>query len=114
MGPVKDGKVKPLAVSTAKRIAALPDVPTIAEAGFPDGESTFWLALLAPAKTPPELVAKVNGEVLRALQSPEVRERLAKLGTEPMSLTPAESDAYIRREYNELGKVMRAAGATPQ
>ena len=114
MGPVKDGKVKPLAVSTAKRIAALPDVPTIAEAGFPDGESTFWLAMLAPAKTPSDIVGKLNAEVLRALQSAELKERLAKLGTEAMSMTPAESDAFIRREYNELGKVMRDAGLTPQ
>jgi tripartite-type tricarboxylate transporter receptor subunit TctC len=114
MGPVKDGKVKPLAVSTGKRVAALPDVPTIAEAGFPDGESTFWLALLAPAKTPREIVDKVNAEVSRAFKSPEVIERLAKLGTEPMPMTPAEGDAFIRREYNELGAVMRAAGLTPQ
>jgi tripartite-type tricarboxylate transporter receptor subunit TctC len=114
MGLVKDGKVKPLAVSTAKRIAALPDVPTIAEAGFPDGESTFWLAMLAPAKTPGDIVGKLNAEVLRALQSADVKERLAKLGTEAMLLTPAESDAFIRREYDVLGKVMRASGATPQ
>jgi tripartite-type tricarboxylate transporter receptor subunit TctC len=114
MGPVKDGKVKPLAVSTAKRIAALPEVPTLGEAGFPDGESTFWLALLAPAKTPPAIVGQINAETLRALQSAEVKERLAKLGTEPMSMTPAQSDAFIRREYDELGKVMRAAGLTPQ
>ena len=114
MGLVKDGKVKPLAVSTAKRIAALPDVPTIGEAGFPDGESTFWLAMLAPAKTPGDIVGKLNAEVLRALQSADVKERLAKLGTEAMLLTPAESDAFIRREYDVLGKVMRASGATPQ
>jgi tripartite-type tricarboxylate transporter receptor subunit TctC len=114
MGPVRDGKVKPLAVSTGKRVAALPNVPTLGEAGFPDGESTFWLALLAPAKTPSEIVAKVNAEVLRALQSTEVKERLAKLGTEPMAMTPSESDAFIRREYQELGNVMRAAGLTPQ
>jgi tripartite-type tricarboxylate transporter receptor subunit TctC len=114
MGPVKDGKVKPLAVSTAKRIAALPEVPTLGEAGFAEGESTFWLALLAPAKTPPAIVAQINAETLRALQSAEVKERLAKLGTEPMSMTPAQSDAFIRREYDELGKVMRAAGLTPQ
>ena len=114
MGPVKDGKVKPLAVSTARRIAALPDVPTIAEAGFPAGESTFWLALLAPAKTPPEVVAKVNAEVNRALHSPEMKERLAKLGTEPMSMSAGEADAFIRREYEVLGKVMRDAGLTPQ
>jgi tripartite-type tricarboxylate transporter receptor subunit TctC len=114
MGPVKDGKVKPLAVSTPRRVAALPDVPTIAEAGFPDGESTFWLALLAPAKTPPAVVGKINAEVQRALQADNVKERLAKLGTEPMSMTPAESDAFIAREYKELGKIMLDAGATPQ
>jgi tripartite-type tricarboxylate transporter receptor subunit TctC len=114
MGPVRDGKVKPLAVTTSKRVAALPNVPTMGEAGLPEGESTFWLALLAPAKTPPEIVAKVNAEVNRALNAPDVVERLAKLGTEPMSMSPAEADAFIRREYNELGAVMRAAGLTPQ
>jgi tripartite-type tricarboxylate transporter receptor subunit TctC len=114
MGPVRDGKVKALAVSTGKRVAALPNVPTLGEAGFPDGESTFWLALLAPAKTPPDIIAKVNAEVRRALQSVEMKDPLEKLGTEPMSMTPAESDAFIRREYDELGKVMRAAGLTPQ
>jgi len=114
MGPVRDGKVKPLAVTTSKRVAALPNVPTLGEAGFPEGESTFWLALLAPAKTPADIVAKVNAEVGRALNSPEVVERLAKLGTEPMSMTPAQADAFIRREYEDLGKVMRAAGLTPQ
>jgi tripartite-type tricarboxylate transporter receptor subunit TctC len=114
MGPVKDGRVKPLAVSTPKRIAALPEVPTIAEAGFPDAESTFWLAMLAPAKTPADIVAKLNAEILRALQSAEVKERLAKLGTEAMSMTPAQSDAFIRREYEVLGKIMRDSGATPQ
>jgi tripartite-type tricarboxylate transporter receptor subunit TctC len=114
MGPVRDGKVKPLAVTTSRRVAALPNVPTLGEAGFPDGESTFWLALLAPAKTPAEIVAKVNGEVNRALHSAEVKERLAKLGTDPMSMSPAESDAFIAREYNELGKIMRDAGLKPQ
>jgi len=114
MGPVKDGKVKPLAVSTPKRIAALPDVPTIAEAGFPNGESTFWLALLAPARTPPEVLARLNAEVNRTLQSPEMRERLSKLGTEPMPMTPAEADAFIAREYKGLGKIMVDSGAKPQ
>jgi tripartite-type tricarboxylate transporter receptor subunit TctC len=114
MGPVRDGKVKPLAVSTNKRVAALPNVPTLGEAGFPGAESTFWLALLAPAKTPGEILAKVNGEVNRSLQSAEVRERLVKLGTDPMAMSPAQSDAFIAREYNELGKIMRDAGLTPQ
>jgi tripartite-type tricarboxylate transporter receptor subunit TctC len=114
MGLVKDGKVKPLAVSTPKRIAALPDVPTIAEAGFPDGESTFWLALLAPAKTPPAIVNKINAEVQRALQSGTVKERLVQLGTEPMAMSPAQSDAFIASEYKDLGKIMLDAGLTPQ
>jgi len=114
MGLVQDGKVKPLAVSTPKRIAALPDVPTIAEAGFPQGESTFWLALLAPAKTPADIVGKINAEVQRALQSGEIRERLAKLGTEPMAMSPAQSDAFIAREYQVLGKIMIDSGAKPQ
>src|SRR5687767_14133422 len=82
MGPVRDGKVKPLAVSTNKRVAALPNVPTLGEAGLPGGESTFWLALLAPSRTPAEIVGKVNGEVVRALQSVEMKERLAKLRSE--------------------------------
>jgi tripartite-type tricarboxylate transporter receptor subunit TctC len=114
MGPVKDGKVKPLAVSTPRRIAALPDVPTIAEAGFPDGESIFWVAMLAPAKTPADVIARINAEVGRSLKSPDMAGRLAKLGTEAMPMTPAESDAFIRREYEVLGKVMRDAGAIPQ
>lgn len=114
MGPIKDGKVKALAVSTSKRVAALPDVPTLGEAGFAQGESTFWLALLAPAKTPPDVIAKVNAEVSRALKAPEIVERLAKLGTEPMFMTPAEADVFIQREYQDLGKVMRDAGLSPQ
>jgi tripartite-type tricarboxylate transporter receptor subunit TctC len=114
MGPVRDGKVKPLAVTTSKRVAALPNVPTLGEAGFAEGESTFWLALLAPAKTPPEVIAKVNAEVNRALSSQDMAARLAKLGTEPMPMSPGEADQFIAREYHDLGKVMRDAGLTPQ
>jgi len=114
MGPVRDGKVKPLAVTTGKRVAALPSVPTLGEAGLPAGESTFWLALLAPAKTPQDIIAKVNAEVNRSLSAQDVVERLAKLGTEPMPMSPAQSDAFIAREYHDLGKVMRDAGAKPQ
>ena len=106
--------MKAISVTTSTRVGALPNVPTLGEAGFPGGESTFWLALLAPAKTPAEVLGKVNAEVNRALQSAEVKEKLANLGTDPMSMTPAESDAFIRREYNELGKIMRDAGLTPQ
>jgi tripartite-type tricarboxylate transporter receptor subunit TctC len=114
MGLLKDGKLVALAVSTPRRIAALPEVPTIAEAGYPGGEFNFWVGMLAPAKTPREVVAKVNAEVNKALKLPEVIDRLAKLGAEPMSMTPAAFDAFIRHEHDELGKIMRDAGAKPQ
>jgi tripartite-type tricarboxylate transporter receptor subunit TctC len=114
MGLLKDGKLVALAVSTPRRIAALPEVPTIAEAGYPGGEFNFWVGMLAPAKTPRDLIAKVNAEVNKALKLPETIDRLAKLGAEPMSMTPAEFDAFIRHEHDELGKIMRDAGATPQ
>jgi tripartite-type tricarboxylate transporter receptor subunit TctC len=114
MGLLKDGKLLALAVSTAKRTPVLPDVPTIAEAGYPGGQFDFWIGMLAPAKTPREVVAKVNGEINRALRSPDMIERLAKLGSEPMPMTPEQFDAFIAREYEVLGKVMLDAGATPQ
>ena len=114
MGVIKDGKVTPLAVSTAKRIEALPNIPTIAEAGYPDAENTFWVAMLAPAKTPRDIVARLNAEVNRALQTPEMKERLTKLGTEPMSMTPEELDRFIASEYRELGDIMVKAGLKPQ
>ncbi|MGH8695307.1 MAG: tripartite tricarboxylate transporter substrate binding protein [Burkholderiales bacterium] len=114
MGVIKDGKVTPLAVSTAKRIGALPNVPTIAEAGYPDAENTFWVAMLAPAKTPRDIVAKLNAEVNRALQATEMKERLMKLGTEPMAMTPEQLDRFVASEYRELGDVMVKAGLKPQ
>jgi len=114
MGLLKDGKLLALAVSTPKRIAALPEVPTIAEAGYPGGEFNFWVGMLAPAKTPRDVIAKVNAEVNKALKSADVIDRLAKLGAEPMGMSPAQFDAFIRREHDELGKIMRDSGVTPQ
>lgn len=114
MGPLKDGKLLALAVSTPQRVAALPEVPTIAEAGFPGGEFNFWLGLLAPARTPREVVAKVNAEVNRALHSAEMKERLARLGAEPMFMTPTQFDTFIAQQHEALGKLMRDAGAKPQ
>ena len=114
MGPLKDGKLVGIAVSTQKRIAALPEVPTIAEAGFPGGEFNFWVGMLAPAKTPREVLTRLNAEVNRALSAPDTVERLARLGAEPMNMNPAEFDAFIRKEHDELGKIMRDAGAKPQ
>jgi tripartite-type tricarboxylate transporter receptor subunit TctC len=114
LGPIKDGKLLALAVSTDSRNSTLPDVPTIAEAGFPGGQFDFWVGLLAPAKTPKEIVAKINAEVNRALASPEMKDRLAKLGGEPMKMSPEQYDAFMRKEHDVLGQLMRDAGAKPQ
>ncbi|WP_353141091.1 tripartite tricarboxylate transporter substrate binding protein [Limnohabitans sp.] len=113
-GLVKEGKLLALAVSTPKRVAAFPDVPTIAEAGFPKGEFNFWVGLLAPAGTPKEIVARLNDEINKVLATTEIKERFAKLGAEPMEMNPAQFDTFLRDEYNVLGDVMRASGAKPQ
>jgi tripartite-type tricarboxylate transporter receptor subunit TctC len=114
MGPIQDGKLVALAVSTAKRNAALPSVPTIAEAGFPGGEFDFWVGMLAPGKTPKDVLEKINGAVNRALASPDMRDRLAKLGGEAMKMSPGQFEAFIRKEHAVLGQLMRDAGAKPQ
>jgi len=114
IGLLKDGKLLALAVSTPKRVAALPEVPTIAEAGYAGGEFIFWLGMLAPSKTPRGIINKLNAEINRALQAPGMIDRLGKLGSEPMSMTPERYDSFMRQEYDALGKVMRDAGAKPQ
>jgi len=114
LGPIKDGKLQALAVSTATRNSTLPDVPTIAEAGYPGGQFDFWVGLLAPSKTPKDVIAKINSEVNKALASPDMRDRLAKLGGEPMHMSPEQYDAFMRKEHDVLGQLMRDAGAKPQ
>lgn len=114
VGALKEGRISALAVSTRARSAVLPDVSTISEAGFPGGQFDFWVGLLAPAKTPRDLVARINSEITRAQQGEEAKQRLAKLGAEPMPMTPNQFDAYIQDEASILQKVMRAAGAKPQ
>ena len=106
---VRDGRMRALAVSTAKRSSALPDVPTVAEAGLPGFVFDFWIGLLAPAKTPRALVAKLNAEVSKALALPDVKERMGKLGAESMPMSPEQFDSYIKDEFNTLGAVMKAA-----
>ncbi len=92
------GKVVALGVATKKRIAAAPELPTIAEQGFPDFDATSWYALVAPAGTPPAIVDRLHGEVVRALAMPDVRDKIAGLGAEPVGNTPAEFAAMQRAE----------------
>jgi len=107
---IRDQKLTPLAVSTGKRASAFPDLPTIAEAGVPGAQFDFWIGMLAPVKTPRAIVHKLNQEIASLLGQPDVRERLRGLGAEPMPMTPEAFDAFLRREFDELGRVMKAAG----
>ena len=113
IGALKDGRLVALAVSTKVRSGVLPDVPTIAEAGFPGGQFDFWVGMLAPAKTPREVVARINAEINRSQLTPEIKDRLIKLGAEAMPMTPDQFDAYIQDEATVLQRIMRAAGAKP-
>jgi tripartite-type tricarboxylate transporter receptor subunit TctC len=107
---MKGGKVKILAISSANRSAALPDIPTIAEAGVPGFSAVTWNGLFAPAGTPAPMIARLNAEVNKLMLLPEVQERLVKLGAEHPVNTPAQFDAFLRKEIAEQGAVIKAAG----
>jgi tripartite-type tricarboxylate transporter receptor subunit TctC len=106
---IRDGRMRALAVSTAKRSSAMPEVPTVAEAGLPGFVFDFWVGLLAPAKTPRAVVNKLNAEIAKILEQPAVKERMAKLGAESMPMKPEQFDAYIKEEFVTLSAVMRTA-----
>ncbi|MFA5915400.1 MAG: tripartite tricarboxylate transporter substrate binding protein, partial [Burkholderiales bacterium] len=109
---VKAGKLRALAVTTLKRSPAVPDLPTIAESGLPGFDLTTWFGLFVPAGTPPEIVAKLNAEVVRALNAKDMRERLEKMGTEPPAdNTPEHFAAFVRSEAAKYAKVVKASGA---
>lgn len=107
---LRDGKLLPLAVSTSRRATALPDVPTTVEAGFPDSEYNYWVGLFAPAKTPPEIVARLNAAAQKALNAPELKAKLAQLGADPMLMSQPEFAAYIQKETLQMRDVVKAAG----
>jgi tripartite-type tricarboxylate transporter receptor subunit TctC len=107
---VQSGRVRALAVTTAKRSAALPDVPTMAEAGIPGQEADTMAGLLLPAGTPRPVVEKITREIQRILALPDVRERIVGLGFEMVASTPQEFAAQIKTEVAKWGKVIRSAG----
>jgi len=107
---IKAGKLRALAVVAPQRSPALPEVPTVAEAGLPDFEVTTWYGILAPAGTPRNVITRVNGELVKIMHAPELREKLAATGTDPLTSTPEEFAAYIKREITKWGEVIRKAG----
>jgi tripartite-type tricarboxylate transporter receptor subunit TctC len=109
---MKSGKLKALGVSTAKRSPEMPDVPTVAEAGVPGYEALVWIGLLAPAGTPGEIVAKLNGDIAKLVRTEEVRKLIGPTGMEPDPDTPEHFAGYIKADYDKWGKVVRDSGAT--
>jgi tripartite-type tricarboxylate transporter receptor subunit TctC len=110
---VREGKVVALAVNGTQRSPALPDLPTIAEAGLRDAEYPIWFGLFAPAKTPPDIVERLNRETIQALQAPRIAEKLAALGLDPMPMTPKEFAALVEREIAINAALVSAAELKP-
>ncbi len=109
---IKAGRLKALAVTSAKRSPALPDLPTVAEAAnLPSYEATSWFGILVPANTPPDLVKLINTEVVRAINSPAVRERYAAMGAEPVGNTPEQFANFIKSEIAKWTRVVKESGA---
>ena len=110
---VKSGRLRALAVSTAKRSGSAPDVPTVAESGYPGFEILTWNALFAPAKTSAAVVKKVNASVVKALREPDVAQRLSSQGADPAPGTPEELARYMRTDHERWRKVIKSAGLKP-
>lgn len=107
---VESGKLRALGVTSKTRSPLMPSLPTLDESGLPGYEATGWTGILVPAKTPPEIVAKLNAAIVEALKSPDLREAFEKQGLDPSASTPAEFGTFIRAETDKWGKIIRAAG----
>jgi tripartite-type tricarboxylate transporter receptor subunit TctC len=114
LSQTKGGKLRPLAVTTAKRNPTMPDVPTMAEAGVKGGESALWVAMWGPAGMPAEIVNKINADTRKALRDPGVKQKLQSLGNDTMDMSPQEFAKLVRSELEDYSKVLKAAGIKPQ
>ncbi len=111
LAQVRAGKVKALAVTTAKRSVLAPDLPTIAESGLPGFDINTWFGIFVPAGTSREIVERLHAEFVKALSAPDIREKMMTLGAEPVGSTPEEFAAYIRAEAVKYARVIKASGA---
>jgi tripartite-type tricarboxylate transporter receptor subunit TctC len=113
-GSIDAGEVRALATTGLKRTAVLPDVPTVDEAGVQGYEATIWLGVMAPTRTPKDIVQRLNTEIGKIVASPRVRDAWAKQGAVPMTMTPAEFDAYLRHDIEKWARVVKISGARIQ
>ena len=111
---IRKGSLRPIAISSAKRTPLLPDVPTVAETGLTGFEVLGWFALLAPAKTPPEVIRRLNNDVNAAIARPAIVARFAELGAEPLGGSPDQAAAFIRGEQDKWSRIIREAGIKQQ
>jgi tripartite-type tricarboxylate transporter receptor subunit TctC len=114
MPPVKDGRLRGIAVTSPKRSQFMPDVPTIAESGLPGYDVVNWYAIFAPAATPKAILARLNSEVVKAMAAPDIRKRFAALATDAESSTQEELGAYHRSEIKKWAQVVKTAGIKPE
>ena len=113
-GGVQSGQLIALGTTGKQRSSVMPNVPTVAEAGVPEYEATIWLGVMAPAKTPKPIIDKLNAEIVKVMNRPDVKEAWAKQGAVPMPMTPAEFDKYLRADIEKWAKVVKVSGATVQ
>jgi tripartite-type tricarboxylate transporter receptor subunit TctC len=111
---IKFGKLRPIAVTSAKRSPAAPDIPTIAESGLPGYEATSWYGILAPARTPPQIVTRLHEVLVSVIGAPDMKDKLAAQGLDPVGNTPQQFAAVIKSEIAKWAKVVKASGAKPE
>jgi tripartite-type tricarboxylate transporter receptor subunit TctC len=108
---VRSGALKGIAVSTAKRTPLAPDIPTVAESGIAGFEAFLWYGIVAPAQTPPDIVAQLAREIAAVMALPDIRERMVALGSEPADSNPSTFAAFIKGEAEKWGEIVRSSGS---
>jgi tripartite-type tricarboxylate transporter receptor subunit TctC len=114
LGLIRENKVEALAIGSSSRASLMPNLPTTVEAGYPDSDHNFWIGVFVPAATPQPIAARLHDEIRTALQTAEIKDRLAKFGAEPMDMTLAQFGAYFNKELEINAALVKAANISPQ